>query len=70
MALLKDQDAAAYAKMMDLMIGDVKDTALRELSAEISKMLRGDTRLDHLTQDEVVTYQVGCINSAEMNYLN
>ena len=58
MALLKDQDAAAYAKMMDLMQGDVKDTALRELSVEISKMLRGDKRLDHLTEDEVATYQV------------
>jgi len=57
MALLKDQDVAAYTKMMDLMMGDVKDTALRELSAEISKMLRGDTRLDHLTEDEVATYQ-------------
>ena len=58
MALLKNQDAAAYAKMMDLMQGDVNDTALRELSVEISKMLRGDTRLDHLTEDEVATYQV------------
>ena len=58
MALLKDQDVAAYAKMMDLMQGDLGDPALRELSAEISKMLRGDTRLDHLTEDEVATYQV------------
>ena len=59
MALLKDQDPAAHAKMMDLMKGDVRDPALRELSAEISKILRGDTRLDHLTEDEVTAYQVG-----------
>ena len=59
MALLKNQDVAAYAKMMDLMQGGVNDTALRELSAEISKILRGDRRLDHLTENVVATYQVG-----------
>ena len=59
MALLRDQNPAAHAKMLDLMRGDVNDPVLRELSSEISNILRGDAAgLQHIiTTDEVIAYQ-------------
>ena len=57
MALLRDQNPAAHAKMLDLMHGDVKDPGLRELSSEISNILRGDVELQHITTEDVTAYQ-------------
>ena len=57
MAMLKDQNPAAHAKMLDLMHGDVKDPGLIELSSEISDMLKEHTGLQHISVEDVTAYQ-------------
>ena len=56
MALLKHQNPAAYAKMLNLTHGDIKDPGLRELSLNIFIMLREDMDLQHITKDDVISY--------------
>ena len=57
MALLKDQNPAAHDKMLNLMHGDTNDPGLRELSLEISNILRGDMGLQHITTEDVTAHQ-------------